>query len=339
MHKLRLETTSPFQGLAELVADTEGLFAAKGLEIEWVERDLTPRKTDNSATSPDGLSAFAGHGSTFENGGADMYNACEWGNYRRVQDTEMAGRQIGRRSIVVCAALVVAPDSPVYTPQQLANKLIGGPFYFGTHYLAIQMLEGFLPREMINICRAPNGSGARYQSLLDGEVYATTLTEPFITLAEKEGCRIICQALYNGTEVASDAVDAETYSAFNRAVKEAVKRINADKKKYMQYFIDYHSSQHPGIAALTVDDFRLSRLQMVDPAPIPDDQRQRTYDWMRSWNMIDDVGPKAWSMKRGRPKPTGSRGPEVSPHFERFELGGDRVANVASRSLDSGQRP
>lgn len=290
MKTLRLETTAPFQGLAELVADDEGLFEKEGLRIEWVERNHTPRHTDTHVNTPEGLSAFGSHGSTFERGGADMYNACECGNYRRVQDTGVQGRQLGRRSIVVCGAMVVGPDSPVYTPQQLAGKLVAIPYYFGTHYLAIQMLEGFVPRDMIRTCRAPNGSAARFDAVINGEVDATTLTEPFITLAEKLGCRVICESFFHGTEVASDAVDAETYSAFNRAVREAVRRINADKKKYLRYFIDRHRGQHPGIDALTVDDFRPGRIQVVDPAPIPADELQRTYEWMRSWNMIDEIG-------------------------------------------------
>ena len=39
MKKLVLETTSPFQGLPELVAYDEGLFEREGLLIEWAERD------------------------------------------------------------------------------------------------------------------------------------------------------------------------------------------------------------------------------------------------------------------------------------------------------------
>ncbi len=35
MKKLVLETTAPFQGLPELVADDEGLFEKEGLIIEW----------------------------------------------------------------------------------------------------------------------------------------------------------------------------------------------------------------------------------------------------------------------------------------------------------------
>ena len=186
-----------------------------------------------------------------EQGKADMYNACEWGNYCRVQDTKVGSRQVGRRGIVTYAAIVVRPDSPVYTAQQLAGRTVGVPFYFGTHYLALHLLEGFMPREQIKLCRTSNGSRPRFDAMMRGEIEATTLTEPYVTLAEKKGCRLICEAFYHGTEVASDRVDAETYAAFNRAVREAVRRINADKRAYLHYFIDYHKAKDPEIGALT----------------------------------------------------------------------------------------
>ncbi len=287
--KLLLESTAPFQGLPELVAYNEGLFAAEGLEVEFVPRgENAPKAVDRSITSAEGLSAFASHGSSAETGKAAMYNACEWGNYRRVEDSNVGGQQVGRRAIITYGALVVAPDSDVYTAQQLANKLVGVPYFAGTHYLAILMLEGFLPREAIKTCLAPNGAARRLKALLDGEVDATTLTEPYITVAEKKGCRIVVEAPYHGTEVAGDAVDAEAYGAFNRAVREAVRRINADKRKYLQYFIDYHKSD-PDVAALTVDDLRPSRLQVVDPSPIPAEELQRTYEWMKSWGMLKSI--------------------------------------------------
>jgi NitT/TauT family transport system substrate-binding protein len=288
MKKLVLETTAPFQGLPELVAYDEGLFAKEGLEIEWADREKgVTKKTRTDITSPTGVDPFSSHGKLFEQGQADMYNACEWGNYCRVQDTRAGSRQVGRRAIVAYSALVVRPDSPVYTPQQLANRLVGVPFFFGTHYIALHMLEGFLPRDMIKLCSAPNGSRYRYESMMKGEVEATTLTEPHVTLAEKRGCRIICSAFFHGTEVASDRVDAETYAAFARAVKEAVRRINADKKAYLHYFIDYHKAKEPEIATLSVSDLRESRLVVCDPAPIPLDEMQRTYAWLKSWGMLE----------------------------------------------------
>ena len=286
--KLLLETTAPFQGLPELVAFHEGLFAEEGLDVEFIERgQAAPKTTDTSITGTEGVSPFSSHASSFEGGQAGMYNACEWGNYRRVQDSSVQGRQLGRRAIIAYGALMVPPWSPVYTPQQLANKLVGLPYFAGTHYLGLLMLEGFLPRELIKTCQAPNGSGARYRSLMKGEIDATTLTEPYITVAEKAGCRVIVQAPFHGTEIATQEVDAETYACFNRAVKKAVGRINADKRKYLQYFIDYYKSD-PDVAALTVDDLNPGRLQVVEPSPIPEDELQRTYQWMLGWNMLDE---------------------------------------------------
>ena len=116
--------------------------------------------------------------------------------------------------------------------------------------LALQLLEGFLPRDLINVCSAPSGSRNRFNLMMKGEIEATTLTEPYITLAEKKGCRVICSAFFHGTEVASERVDAETYAAFNRAVHEAVRRINANKKAYLHYFIDYHKAKDPEIGTL-----------------------------------------------------------------------------------------
>jgi NitT/TauT family transport system substrate-binding protein len=290
MKKLVLETTAPFQGLPELVAYDEGLFAKEGLEVEWANREKgVEKKVRTDITSPKGVDPFASHGKLFEKGQADMYNACEWGNYCRVQDTDAGSRQIGRRAIIAYSALVVRGDSPVYTPQQLANKVIGVPFYFGTHYIALHMLEGFVPRDMIKLCSAPNGSRYRLDALMKGEIDATTLTEPHITLAEKKGCRIVCSAFFHGTEVASDRVDAETYAAFNRAVREAVRRINADKRRYLQYFIDYHKAKDPEIGTLTAADLRESRLMVVDPSPIPEAELQRTYEWVRSWGMLQQT--------------------------------------------------
>ena len=290
MRKLVLETTAPFQGLPELVAYDEGLFEKEGLLIEWVDRDKgVEKKTDTAITSHKGVDPFASHGRLLEQGKADMYNACEWGNYCRVQDTGVGSRQLGRRGIVTYAAIIVRPDSPVYTAQQLAGRTVGVPFFFGTHYLALHLLEGFMPREMIKVVKAPNGSRFRFDSMMRGEIEATTLTEPYITLAEKKGCRTICSAFYHGTEVASDRVDAETYAAFNRAVRAAVARINANKKAYLHYFIDYHKAKDAEIGTLKPEDIREGRIVVCDPAPIPLDEMQRTYEWLKSWGMLEET--------------------------------------------------
>jgi NitT/TauT family transport system substrate-binding protein len=256
MKTLIVEHTAPFQGLPELVADAEGLFAREGLQIVWANtNEGADRDAATDVLSPKGLDPFRSHGRLLEQGKADMYNACEWGNYCRVQDTAVGSRQLGRRGIVTFAAIVVAPDSPIYTPQQLAYRKVGVPFYFDL--------------------------------LMRREIEGTTLTEPYVTLAEKKGCRVVCSAFYHGTQVGTEKIDVETMRAYNRAVGEAVRRIDANRRKYLQYFIDYHKAKDPEIGTLTVDDLRESRLVVCEPAPIPRDEMQRTYEWVRSWGMLE----------------------------------------------------
>jgi NitT/TauT family transport system substrate-binding protein len=289
MTKLLLETSAPFQGLPEIVADEEGLFQKEGLAIEWVDRNTGVQwDVASNVISPKGLNPFLSHGKALEVGKADLYNACEWGNYCRVQETGVRSRQVGRRAIITYGAIVVPPNSPIYTPQQLANVPVGVPFYFGTHYLALHMLSGFVPREMVKVHSATAPIYKRFQGIMSGKLQATTLTEPHVSLAEKFGCRIICSAFYHGTDVASDSVSPETYAAYTLAVRAAVKRINADKSAYMHHFIDYHVKQgETDVGKLKVSDLRESRIVVTDPAPIPADELQRTADWLKSWNMLE----------------------------------------------------
>ena len=77
------------------------------------------------------------------------------------------------------------------------------------------------------------------------------------------------------------------YAAFNRAVREAVRRINANKRSYLHYFIDYHEAKDPEIDTLKVEDLKEGRLVVRDPAPIPLDEMQRTFDWLKSWGMLE----------------------------------------------------
>ena len=150
MKTLRLETTAPFQGLAELVAYDEGLFEKEGIQIEWMDRERDVDKSPQlHITDHKEASRYTSHGKMMEQGQADLYNACEWGNFSRVETTDVGSRQMGRRSMVNFAGIVVRADSPVQVQQQFANVQIGVPFYSGTHYLCLQMLEGFVPRQLI----------------------------------------------------------------------------------------------------------------------------------------------------------------------------------------------
>ena len=77
--------------------------------------------------------------------------------------------------------------------------------------------------------------------------------------------------------------------AFNRAVREAVRRINANKRAYLHYFIDYHSRRTRRSARCKAEDMREGRIVVCDPAPIPLEEMQRTYEWLKSWGMLEET--------------------------------------------------
>jgi NitT/TauT family transport system substrate-binding protein len=72
-------------------------------------------------------------------------------------------------------------------------------------------------------------------------------------------------------------------------VKQAVVNINANKQKYLQYFIDYHKAKDPEIGKLTVADLRAGRIVVCDPAPIPQEELERTAEWVKSWGMLGET--------------------------------------------------
>ena len=261
------------------------------MRIEWADREKgVEKKVEPQVTSPKGVNPFASHGKLFEQGKADMYNACEWGNYCRVQDTGTGSRQLGRRAIVAYSALVVAPDSPVFTPQQLANKTIGVPFYFGTHYIALHMLEGFLPRDMIKLCRAPNGSRYRLDALMRGEIDATTLDRAAYHACREErlphhllgllprhrgrlrpgGCGNLCRVQSRGARggAPDQRQQARLPALFHRLLRQ--ERIRRSPRSRWKICARAGSS-----SAIP----RRSRL----------DEMQRTYDWLKSWGMLEET--------------------------------------------------
>ena len=187
--------------------------------------------------------------------------------------------------MIVCGALVVAPDSDVFTPQELAHRPVALDYGNGTAYAGLLMLEGAMPREAVTTRAATVNSGERLAALLRGEFAATVLQEPWISLAQKSGCRLVSTTFFHGTWVTDPGVSAEAYAAFVRAITAAVRRINADKRRYVDYFIrDF--PEHPGVAALTPDDFDLGRIQLKEPGPIPEAEARWAWEWMASWGLM-----------------------------------------------------
>lgn len=282
LKKLVSETSSPIFSLPYFVARDEGYFAAEGLDVELVrkgQRDVVIKPVEDHHL----ISAFTAK-SSFEDGEASLYRACEWGQIRRSYDSGRGGQVVSKRAAIGSQAIYVRPDDPANHPQDLANRTVAVNFHHGSHYIGIQTLEGFLRKEEINVVHV-GGPKERFEALRDGKVEAAAVMEPWITVAEKLGYKLIAEAYYVGAEIADPNLDPETFTAIQRAVIKAVHKINEDPKPYLHYLI---ADVPEEIVHLDPSDFRRDRLRYAEPAPYPAEEFQRTYDWMVAWDLIPE---------------------------------------------------
>ena len=294
--KIVVEDRSAIFNLPWKVAADEGLLDKEGLDISFVPPVNRRSQPERSLTDHKEIDSFQGH-IIFEEGAIDLFNACEWGQIKRSQDSKSGGAIIAKRPAVAVMGLYSAPGSEIFVPQDLRNKEVAVSFHNGSHYAALQMLEGFLGRDEIKLVhfnqtpRPENGRPApfrRYEALMNEEVSAAALMEPWNSLAEKNGCNRIIETFFYGSDIGSQNLDYETYEGINRAIREAVRRINADKSKYLQYLIQEVPSES---GTLTPEDFTLSRIRFIDPRPYSKEEFDKTYEWMLGWGLVDADTP------------------------------------------------
>lgn len=285
--KIRTEAAGVFS-LPWIVARELGLFREEGVEVEFLPSAGAGR---NQVANPHPvfiedhrLVSAVGNHTGIQEGKSDSYRACEWGQVRRTSDHTGGERIISKRAAVVSQAIFSAPGSRFTHPQTLRNQKVATRFHHGSHYLAIQSLEGFLKRDEIKVVHGSHIDG--YEAVRRGEIAAVTLMEPWITLAEKEGFQRVVEAHYQGSEIASPEVDPDSWTRANRAVARAVKIFNEDKRKWVHHLIEGLPPQYAKL--ITPDDFYLPRLRYVAPAPYDVEEFQGTYDWLVSWNLIGE---------------------------------------------------
>ena len=280
MSKIKIEAQSAIFYLPYYVAEEEGYFADEGLDVELIRHRPDDETELRFIEDPRKVSSFSSF-KLFEAGQSQLYNACEWGQLRRSQDSQVNGRVVARRAAVASQAIIVRPDSPYNVPGDLAGVRVGVNFHHGSHYLVLQLLEGFLPRTDINLVGI-KGKG-RFEALRDGDIDAVAVMEPWITVAEKLGYKVLAEGHYFGAEIAGESLTPEEFTRINRAVTRGVDKIHEDVRPYLKYFIEQASS----VVELAPEDFTLGRLRYIHPGEYPEDHFNRTVDWVASWGLID----------------------------------------------------
>lgn len=259
------------------VAIQEGLFERAGYQVE-----IGPKNPGNTAAE-----LFSRNKEVlFETGRVDAFNVCEWGAIKRtaVEGRERPGRILGFRESVTAMGIVARKDAGILRPEDLAGVPVAVQDHTGSHYMAIHMMEGFVPDAEIRTVHV-GGPLARLEALLEGRVQAATLMEPFLSYAEKDGY-LITLAYYNGLVVAPEGFDVEKFRRLQAIAAEGVALINANPRKYAPLLLN---DLPPHLRAnMTLDDLHIERLLYVPARPYSEVQYRRAAEWMARWGLLEE---------------------------------------------------
>ncbi|MCI0810285.1 MAG: hypothetical protein J4O10_01945, partial [Chloroflexi bacterium] len=239
LKKVRVSAMNVVHDLAVLVARDEGLFEKEGLDVEilstpgtgQVNADRQALKTDIFDRTMEGI---------YNAGGVDQYRMCEWGVMKRTVEAVSSGQRPAKIVALGAAmskmAIITGPKSHIFDPEQLKNTPVAVSPFNGSHFTTLKMLEGFLRKEDIQITNAGTME-ERLEAVRKGEVAAGNFYEPWISVAQKQGFRILMESHSTRSEAASEELDGPTLAAMFRAEAVAAGMINADPNKYAHYFL------------------------------------------------------------------------------------------------------
>jgi ABC-type nitrate/sulfonate/bicarbonate transport system substrate-binding protein len=78
----------------------------------------------------------------------------------------------------------------------------------------------------------------RLDALRAGTTKAVSLQEPWISVAEKQGCRVLIESHSTRSEAAGDELDGPTLAKMFRAQARAAAAIDKNPEKYAHYLLE-----------------------------------------------------------------------------------------------------
>ena len=147
--------------------------------------------------------------SLYNDGGVDQYRMCEWGVMKRTVEADSSGQRPAKIVALGAAmskmAIIAASDGGIYEPEQLKNVPVAVSPFNGSHFTTLKMLEGFVDKQSIQITNAGTME-ERLEAIRDGRVAAGNFMEPWISVAQKQGFRIIMECHSTPSEAAGSRI-------------------------------------------------------------------------------------------------------------------------------------
>jgi NitT/TauT family transport system substrate-binding protein len=296
---VKVSMMNAIHDLPVLVARDEGYFNDEGLDVEIL---TTPgsgqRKSDHQALRDNIFDRTME--SLYDQGECDQFRMCEWGVMKRAvesinDDKHRSAKIVALGSAMSTFALVSDPKAGIFEPEQLKKQQIAVSPFNGSHFTTLKMLEGFVKREEIQTTFAGTMK-ERIDALQEGKIAAVSLFEPWISVAEKLGLRVLMESHSTRSEAAGDELDGPTLAKMFKAEAHAADAIDANPERYAQYLIE----EAGGL--LESGELKLSRILNAPPEPYTRERFDYNYQWTVNWDLVQEgatyentVDNRAWN--------------------------------------------
>ena len=283
LKKVKASMMNAIHDLPLLVARDEGFFRDEGLDVEVLKTPGTGQHGSDHQALRDNIFNRTME-SLYEQGKCDQFRMCEWGIMKRavesnVEDGHRAAKIVGLGSAMSSFAIVTDPKSGIYEPEQLKDVPIAVSPFNGSHFTMLKMMEGFIGREHIKWTNVGTHK-ERLEALKAGKVKAASLQEPWISVAEKQGCRVLIESHSTRSEAAGVELDGPTLAKMFRAEARAAEAIQKNPEKYAHYVVE----EAGGL--IDVKDLRLSRILNAPPVPYTRERFNDNYQWTLGWDLV-----------------------------------------------------
>ena len=299
LKKVKASMMNAIHDLPLLVARDEGFFRDEGLDVEILKTPGTGQHASDHQALRDNIFNRTME-SLYEQGECDQFRMCEWGIMKRavesnVEDGHRAAKIVALGSAMSSFAIVTDPRSGIYEPEQLKGVPIAVSPFNGSHFTMLKMMEGFIGRDEIKWVNVGTHR-ERLDALRDGKVKAASLQEPWISVAEKQGCRVLIESRSTRSEAAGEQLDGATLAKMFRAEARAAEAIQKHPEKYAHYIAE----EAGGL--IDVKELRMSRILNAPPVPYTRERFNDNYQWTLGWGLVppgatyeNTVDNRAWA--------------------------------------------
>src|ERR1700719_1281780 len=298
LQKVRSSMMNAIHDLPLLVARDEGFFRDEGLDVEILKTPGSGQHASDHRALRDDIFERTLEAS-YEDGRCDQFRMCEWGIMKRavesiVDSGHRPAKIVALGSAMSSFAIVTDPKLDIYEPEQVKNVPIGVSPFNGSHFTMLKMMEGFVKREEIK-WEFAGTHRERLEALRAGKIKGASLQEAWISVAEKQGCRVLIESRSTRIEAAGDELDGPTLAKMSRAEAEAAEAIQKDPGRYAHYMIE----EAGGL--LQSNELNLHRILNAPPEPYTRERFDHTYQWTLSWGLVapgatyeNTVSNRAW---------------------------------------------